>query len=165
MDHFNSLVKYRRAVFSKLLKCFHVKTRSWKHSFVGLCIGIVQLTENQKPFDLKKPEAQLLQKENLGIFSTHAEDLFLTMSCQGLLWICFTCLASCCQDRREEQSVTSKEHFIIEWNGPGTMCSPAAACETSNVVLDRLNVIIDRLNVISSGSVHSCLSEVYPTIT
>jgi hypothetical protein len=44
------------------------------------------------------------------------------------------------------------------WNGPGTMCSPAATWETSTVVLDRLNVI-------SSGSVHPCLSEVYPTTT
>jgi hypothetical protein len=33
------------------------------------------------------------------------------------------------------------------------MCSPAATCETSTVVLDRLNVIIDRLNVISLGSI------------
>jgi chorismate mutase len=40
-----------------------------------------------------------------------------------------------------------------KWNGPGTMCSPAATWETSTVVLDILNVIIDRLNVISSGSV------------
>jgi hypothetical protein len=31
-----------------------------------------------------------------------------------------------------------------------------------STVLNRLNIIIDRLNVISSGSVHPCLSEVYP---
>jgi hypothetical protein len=42
--------------------------------------------------------------------------------------------------------------------GPGTMCS-------QTVVLHRLNVIIDRLNFISSGSMHPCLSEVYPTTT
>jgi hypothetical protein len=53
----------------------------------------------------------------------------------------------------------------LQWNGPGTMCSPAATWETSTVVIDRLNVIIDRLNIISSGSVHLCLSEVYPTTT
>jgi hypothetical protein len=41
----------------------------------------------------------------------------------------------------------------VKWNGPGTMCSPAATWETSTVVLDRLNVITDRLHVISSGSV------------
>jgi hypothetical protein len=37
--------------------------------------------------------------------------------------------------------------------------------DLDSVVIDRLNVIIDRLNVISSGSVHPCLSEVYPTTT
>jgi hypothetical protein len=42
---------------------------------------------------------------------------------------------------------------FLKWNGPGTMCSPAATLEILAVVLDRLNVIIDRLNAISSGSV------------
>jgi hypothetical protein len=69
-------------------------------------------------------------------------------------------------------AVLTRNQSTKNMNGPGTMCPPASTCKTSTVVLDRLNVIIDRLtfiidrlNVFSSGSVHPCLSEVYPTTT
>jgi hypothetical protein len=54
-----------------------------------------------------------------------------------------------------QMSWVSISILFVEWNGPGTTCSPAATLAISAVVLDRLpvNVIIDRLNASSSGSV------------
>jgi hypothetical protein len=81
-------------------------------------------------------------------------------------WVVF-CRGSPQHRKAQNKSESRKENYTGMhniWNSPGSMCSPAATWATST---DRLNVIFDRLNVIniSSGSMHPCLSEVYPTTT